>query len=200
MKKRSMPRTAMISVDQAMKVLIGVNPAVVLRWKRSRQIERRQDHVERRHGEPSEPIGPGGEAVDVLGEPWPAVLEGRIGEGRRPAGALGHHGGQLSQNEAEQPARQGDEDRDRNRRGAELCHHDRGDTGHQDRAGEADHEGAPPSRLTFEVSRSVFQLLRSSRLLRFCHDKPPRRDARSSRPFSAQFTLSGKKVSCQSNL
>ena len=108
------------------------------------QVERRQDHVERRHGEPTEPIGPGGEAVNVLGEPWPAVLVGGIGVGGRSAGALGHHRRQLSQEQAEQPAGEGDEDGDRNRRRAECRHHDRRDTGHQDRAGEADHEGAPP--------------------------------------------------------
>ena len=136
------------------------------------QIERRQDHVERRHREPTEPIGPGGKAVDVLGEPWPTVLEGGIGVGWRSAGALRHHGSQLSQNEAEQPAGKGDEDGDRDRRCAELGHHHRGDTGHQDRTGEANHKGAPPSCLSLEVGRSVFQLLRSSRLLRICHDVP----------------------------
>ncbi len=153
-----------------------------------RQIERGQDHVERRHGKPSEPIGPGGEAVDVLGEPRPAVLEGRIGVGWRSAGALRHHGGQLSQEEAEQPTCKGDEDRDRDRRGAEGRHHDRGDTGHQDRAGEADDEGAPPARLAPEVARSVFQVFGSSGLFGICSHDVPLHSERARVPLIPNYT------------
>ena len=112
-----------------------------------RQIGGGEDHVERRDREPAKPIGPGREAVDVLGELWPAGTKGRIGVAGRAAGALRHHGGKLGQKEAEQPAGQRDEDCDRDRRGAEGSHHDRRDAGHQNRAGEPDNEGAPPSRL-----------------------------------------------------
>ena len=78
-----------------------------------------EDHIEGRHRKPAQPIGPGGKAVDVLCEFWPARDEGRIGIAGRAAGALRHHRRKLRQEETKQPARERNEDRDRNRRSAE---------------------------------------------------------------------------------
>ena len=109
-----------------------------------RDVQRGQDHVQRRHREPAEPIRPRGEPIDVLGEPGPFVLVGRVGVGWQSARPVGHHRRQLRQEEAHEIAGDGDEHDHGYRCGSQLGDHDRRDPGDQDRAREADHEGAPP--------------------------------------------------------
>ena len=109
-------------------------------------VERRQDHVERRHREPAEPVGPGREAVHVLGEPRPSVLVGRVRVGGQPAGAVGHHRRQLGEQQAHEVPGERDHDDHRDGRGAELGDHHRRDSGDEDRPGQADYERAPPVR------------------------------------------------------
>ena len=118
-------------------------------------VERRQDHVERRDREPSEPVGPGGEPVHVLGEPRPLVLVGHVGVGRGPTRPLGHHRRELRQDQAEQVARDRDDDHERNRSCPQRRDHDGGDSRHENRARESDDERAPPVRLPAQTTTFV---------------------------------------------
>ena len=134
------------------------------------EVEGGEDHVQRRHREPAEPVGPGREAVDVLGDTRPALLVGRVGVGGRAARPLGHHRRKLGEEQAEKPARARDEEGDRDSGGAERRHHDRCNAGNEDRPREADHKRAPPIRFLLETSARVVELvnLRS-------HSSPPDR-------------------------
>ncbi len=137
---------------------LGVQPEPV------GQVERRQDHVQRSDGKPAEPVHPGGDAVDVLGEPRPAGPEGRVGVGRRAAGAVRHHRRQLGQEQAKQPAGQGDDDGDRNRGGAQRGDHHRRYAGHQDRAGQTDHKRTDPIGFALQTVCDVFLPVPSFRI------------------------------------
>ncbi len=120
------------------------DPAGGVEVEQRRDVEGREDHVERRDREPAEPVAPGGDPVDVLGEPRPAVLVRDVRISGRAARAVGHHRRELRQEQAQQPAAEGDHQDHRHRRRAELHDHHRRDAGHEDRAGEADHECTPP--------------------------------------------------------
>ena len=118
-------------------------------------VERRQDHVERRHREPPEPVGPGGEAVHVLGEPRPFLLIGRIRIRGQAAGTVGHHRRELREQQAHDVATDRDHDDHRDARSAQLGHHHRRDPGDQDRPCKADYECAPPVRGLRQTGRFV---------------------------------------------
>ena len=133
-------------------------------------VEGRQDHVQRRYGEPAEPVRPGREAIHVLGKARPALLVGRVGVGRRAARPLGHHRRELGEEQAEKPAGARDEEGNRDGGGAQRRHHDRRNAGHQDRPSEADYEGAPPIRFLFESPACVIQLVNVG-----SHSSPPDR-------------------------
>ena len=107
-------------------------------------VEGGQDHVQRRDREPAQPVRPGRETVHVLGEARPLVLVRHVGVGRRAARALGHHGRQLGQEQAQQVARDRDQHHDGDGRCTERVDHHRRDPGDQDRPRQADHERAPP--------------------------------------------------------
>ena len=124
-----------------------------------REVERREDHVQRRHREPAEPVRPGRHPVDVLRRPWPLLPEGGIGVRGCAAGPLGHHRRELRQEQAEDVPGEGDDDDHGDRRGPEGRHHDGSDACDENRPGEADHERAPPVRLLFQPTPCVIELL-----------------------------------------
>ena len=123
-------------------------------------VERRQDHVQRRHREPAEPVRPGGDAVGMVGDrAGPFLPEGRIHIGRRTAGALGHHRRELGEEEAEDPTAERHEDDQRDGSGPQRGDHHGRDAGDEDRPGEAHYEGAPPIRLARQTTTLVRELI-----------------------------------------
>ena len=61
MKKSRIPTTEIPIVDHAMNVWIGVKPLGRVQVEAVGEVERRQDHVQRRDGEPAEPVRPRGD-------------------------------------------------------------------------------------------------------------------------------------------
>jgi len=95
----------------------------------------------------------------VLRRAGPTVLVRGVGVRRQTAGAVGHHRRQLRQQQAHDVAADRDHDDHRHGCGAQLGDHHRGDSGDEDRPGEADHERAPPIRLLLQTTARVVELL-----------------------------------------
>ena len=103
-----------------------------------------QQHVDRRHREPAEPVPPARHAADVLGRRVPERFEALVGVGGHAPGPVRQERRQLAHAQADDQPDHHDQRDGRDGRRAHGRDGERDDAGHQDRAGQADHERAPP--------------------------------------------------------
>ena len=103
-----------------------------------------QDHVDRCHREPPQPVTPAGYPPDVTCDGLAQRLEALVGVGRRASGAMRVHRGQLAHAQAHDHRDHLDADDGRNGRCPHGLHREGHDASDQDDSGQPDHEGTPP--------------------------------------------------------
>ena len=86
----------------------------------------------------------------MLAPPVAQRAERLEGVRRQPAGAVGHHRGELGEAEAEHDADRGEDREQRDRGAAERDERESDQADDQDRPGQADHERPPPVGLPGE--------------------------------------------------
>ena len=114
-----------------------------------------QQHVDRRDREPAEPVPPARDAADVLRRRMPERLEALVGVGRHAARPVRQEGGQLAHAQADDQTDDHDQRDGRDGGRAHGRDGERDDAGHQDGAGQADHERAPPVRPPAQGGRDL---------------------------------------------
>ena len=108
-----------------------------------------------RHREPAEPVAPARDAADVLRRRMPERFEAVVGVGGHAAGPVRQQCGQLAHAQADDQA---DDHHQRDGRNGGRTHGrdgERNDAGHQDGAGQADHERTPPVRPSAQGGRDL---------------------------------------------